>query len=91
METRRKDKNRLERLGKTEDWRFHREQLAVGFLTWRLLRVSVNLRASVRRMLAVPPRLRALCASARKLLAISLVPAALDCGPLRPLWNDLVI
>jgi hypothetical protein len=33
-------------------------------------------------MLAVPPRLRALCASARRLLAISLVPASQDCGPL---------
>jgi hypothetical protein len=120
-------------------WLFLREQSAVGFLTWQLLRVSVNLRASVRKdvgcssaslrprekdvgcslvpasldwtlifnfflwqkeisnshsltearrarrkdknrdlVLAVPPRLRALCASARRLLVISWVPASLE-------------
>ena len=61
-------------------WLFLREQLAVGFLTWLF---SPCRRVSVREWLfgylAVPPRLRALCVSARRLLAISLVPASQDC------------
>ena len=77
-ETRRKDKNRMERQRKTEEWRFLCEQLEFGF---SVLDVSLCLRGPPclreNDCWAVPPRLRVL-RERNGCVGLSLVPASLD-------------